>query len=99
MSVVLSLASLAAARFAHEAEKSQAELVGANRQLQEALDNVRTLRGLLPICSGCKKIRDDQGQWQVMENYIQRHSEASFTHGLCPDCLREIYPHLANKPD
>jgi hypothetical protein len=97
VALVFGLVSLAAARFAHEAEQSQAELAQANRQLQEALDNVRTLRGLLPICSGCKKIRDDQGQWQVMEGYIQRHSEASFTHGLCPECMRQIYPNLVRE--
>jgi hypothetical protein len=99
MAIVLSLVSLAAARFAHEAEQSQAESANANRQLQEALDNVRTLRGLLPICSKCKKIRDKQGRWQVMETYIQRNSEASFTHGLCQECMREVYPDLVDKDD
>lgn len=99
VAMVLSLVGLAAARFAHEMEQSQAELASANRQLQEALDNVRTLKGLLPVCSNCKKIRDGQGQWQVMENYIQRHSEASFTHGMCPECMRLIYPNLMGKID
>lgn len=63
-----------------------------NEELQAALDNVKTLRGLLPICASCKKIRDDEGYWQQVEVYIRDHSEADFTHGLCPDCLLKIYP-------
>lgn len=63
-----------------------------NEELQAALANVKTLRGLLPICASCKKIRDDEGYWQQVEVYIRDHSEADFTHGLCPDCLLKIYP-------
>jgi AmiR/NasT family two-component response regulator len=63
-----------------------------NEELQAALANVKTLRGLLPICASCKKIRDDEGYWQLVEVYIRDHSEADFTHGLCPDCLLKIYP-------
>jgi len=66
-----------------------AELI---RELQDALDKVKHLRGLLPICSKCKKIRDDQGYWNDVEAYVQKHSDASFTHGICPDCLKELYP-------
>ena len=55
---------------------------------------VKLLSGLLPICAGCKKIRDDQGYWEQVEAYIQSHSEATFTHGLCPDCIRKLYPEL-----
>ncbi len=62
------------------------------KELQEALDRVTTLSGLLPICSGCKKIRNDQGYWQQVEGYIMEHSSARFTHGLCPECLSRIYP-------
>jgi PAS domain S-box-containing protein len=61
---------------------------------EAALAQVKQLSGLLPICSGCKKIRDDRGYWQQIEHYISEHSEADFTHGLCPDCLRKIYPDL-----
>lgn len=64
-------------------EKEREALIG---QLQEALANVRQLSGMLPICSACKKIRDDQGYWQQIESYIRIHSEAEFTHSLCPDC-------------
>ncbi len=61
------------------------------RELQEALENVTTLSGLLPICAGCKKIRNDQGYWQQVEGYIMEHSAARFTHGLCPDCIQKMY--------
>ncbi len=63
-----------------------------NEELQAALARVKTLRGLLPICASCKKIRNDQGYWQQVEVYIRDHSEADFTHGLCPECLIKIYP-------
>jgi PAS domain S-box-containing protein len=63
-------------------------------QLQEALAEIKTLTGLIPICASCKKIRDDQGYWQQLETYIQEHSEAEFSHGICPDCARRLYPEL-----
>ena len=69
-------------------EDEREELIG---KLQEALATVRTLSGLLPICSSCKKIRDDQGHWNQLETYILEHSEAEFTHGFCPDCLKSLY--------
>ena len=59
--------------------------------LKEALAKVRTLSGLLPICSSCKKIRDDKGYWNQLETYILEHSQAEFTHGLCPDCMKKLY--------
>ena len=61
-------------------------------ELTQALTQAKTLRGLLPICSSCKKIRDDQGYWQQVEVYIQRHSDAGFTHGLCPSCVGKYFP-------
>ncbi len=63
-------------------------------ELQEALDNVKVLSGFIPICSSCKKIRDDQGFWQQIETYISEHSDALFSHSLCPDCARRLYPEL-----
>jgi len=57
-------------------------------ELQEALATVKVLRGLLPICSGCKMVRDDRGYWQQIENYLRTHTDAEFTHGLCPGCLQ-----------
>jgi len=64
-------------------------------ELTMALASIRTLRGLLPICASCKKIRDDRGYWQKVESYISQHSEAEFTHGICPDCLTRLYPEYA----
>jgi CheY-like chemotaxis protein len=61
-------------------------------ELQQAIGEVKSLRGLLPICGQCKKIRDDQGQWQAVESYIKAHSEADFSHGICPECLNKHYP-------
>ncbi len=63
--------------------------------LQEALASVKSLSGLLPICASCKKIRDDKGYWSQVESYIQNHSDATFTHGICPDCIKKLYPDLA----
>lgn len=63
-----------------------------SRELKEALDNVRQLRGLIPICASCKSIRNDEGYWQRIETYIRDHSEAEFSHGICPDCEKRLYP-------
>lgn len=73
-----------------QSEKEKEVLI---TKLQESLDQVKTLSGLLPICSKCKNIRDDQGYWQQLESYLKRHSpEIEFTHGLCPKCAGELYP-------
>jgi PAS domain S-box-containing protein len=77
------------ARKQNEAEHDQ--LI---QDLHDALANVKSLSGLLPICAGCKKIRDDKGYWSQVESYIQKHSDATFTHGLCPDCIKKLYPDL-----
>lgn len=70
------------------------ELARKNRELEEARDRIKVLGGLLPICSWCKNIRDDQGYWTQMEAYIRDHSEAEFTHSLCPVCLKKHYGDL-----
>ena len=70
------------------------QLLFTTASLQDALIQVRTLQGMLPICAHCKKIRDDQGYWQQLEAYISQHSTAQFSHGICPDCLREHYSEL-----
>ena len=62
------------------------------KKLQDALDKIKTLRGIIPICASCKKIRDDKGYWNQLENYIKEHSEADFSHGICPDCAKKLYP-------
>jgi hypothetical protein len=59
-----------------------------------ALERVRLLSGLLPICAACKKIQDDEGNWQQIESYISRHSQAKFSHGMCPDCGKQYYGEL-----
>jgi hypothetical protein len=61
-------------------------------KLQQSVDEVQALKGLLPICASCKRIKDEHEQWQVLEVYIQAHSGAKFTHGICPDCMRKLYP-------
>jgi hypothetical protein len=64
------------------------------RQLQEALANIKILRGLLPICYSCKQVRDDKGYWNQIDTYIHEHTEAEFTHGICPACAQKLYPEL-----
>ena len=68
-------------------------------ELQEALENIKTLRGLLPICASCKKIRDDKGYWNRIETYIATHTQAEFSHGLCPDCFTKLYPGIVPPKD
>mgnify|MGYP000940188686 FL=1 len=70
----------------------EAELRRSNEELQQALREVKVLRGLIPICASCKKIRNDGGFWQQIEEYIGEHSEAEFSHGLCQPCLKKLYP-------
>lgn len=67
------------------------------RELQAALDNVKTLSGLVPICSECKKVRDDDGYWSQIEVFIRDHSNADFSHGMCPDCAAKLYPEYYKK--
>ena len=74
-----------------QAEKEREKLI---TELQDAAARIRTLRGLLPICSNCKNIRDDQGYWKQIESYIRDHSEAEFTHSMCPICAKKLYPEL-----
>jgi len=72
-------------------KQAEAEREKLILDLQKALENVKTLSGLLPICASCKKIRDDQGYWRQLEAYIHDHSEAEFSHGLCSDCAKKMY--------
>jgi hypothetical protein len=87
-----------------EAELTQAQREIQRRQeaekkLRQALSEVKTLRGLLPICSHCKRIRDDKGYWNSIEQYLQEHSEALLSHGICPDCLEKHYPDVRLPPE
>lgn len=72
----------------------QHELEARNAELQFMLGHVKELRGLLPICAGCKSIRDDQGYWTKLEAYIHQHSHAQLTHGMCPNCINKLFPDL-----
>ena len=71
-----------------------ADLRLRNRALTAAIEEVKTLSGLLAICSGCKKIREETGHWTRIESYLSEHTSARFSHGICPDCARELYPEL-----
>ncbi|HET7057808.1 MAG TPA: response regulator [Nitrospiraceae bacterium] len=73
-------------------KERETELRRSNEDLQRALREVKVLRGLIPICASCKKIRNDGGFWQQLEEYIREHSEAEFSHGLCQPCLKKLYP-------
>lgn len=82
-SIVLVLLSLVfAVRRYQESRKK-------TKELQRALDEIKTLQGVLPICAYCKKIRDDEGSWKQLESYIRNHSSAEFSHGICPTCYKE----------
>jgi len=67
------------------------------QELKRSLDEIKTLKGLLPICAKCKKVRDDEGYWQSVEKYISTRTEAKFTHSICPDCLKDLYPEYYDK--
>lgn len=64
--------------------------------LRQKESEIKQLRGMLPICASCKKIRDDKGYWSQIETYIKKHSEAEFTHGICPECIRKLYPEYSD---
>ncbi len=72
----------------------QKQLAAKIEELSQALEQIKTLRGIVPICANCKKIRDDAGYWQQVEVYVRDHTEAEFSHGLCPDCMQALYPDL-----
>lgn len=65
------------------------ESLKKNQELQKALDEIEVLKGIIPICAYCKKIRDDEGSWNQLESYIRSHSAAEFSHGICPDCYED----------
>ena len=73
-------------------KERERELRRSNDELQRALKEVKVLRGLIPICASCKKIRNDGGSWQQLEEYLSDHSEAEFSHGLCQPCVKKLYP-------
>ena len=79
--------------------KAERERDDALRELQEAFDKIKRLSGLLPICMYCKKIRDEKGYWNQLEDYIHEHSGADFSHSICQECLDEKYPGILDDED
>ena len=77
----------------------QSALADRVRELEEAMSHIRTLQGILPICMHCHRIRNDQESWERIESYIQEHSEAQFSHGLCPECLEKYYRQTDDEAD
>jgi hypothetical protein len=89
---VLAQRAMEAHQLAVERKQAEAEREKLIHELQEAMAKVKTLSGMLPICASCKKIRDDQRYWNQIEAYIRDHSEAEFSHGICPECMKKLYP-------
>jgi DNA-binding response OmpR family regulator len=77
--------------------ETQDMLAGKIEELHQALDHIKTLRSIVPICSCCKKIRDDRGYWNQVEVYIREHTEVEFSHSICPECRKELYPGSATE--
>ena len=86
--------SVEMALYQHHQERERTRLIN---DLEQALKRVKRLSGLLPICASCKNIRDDKGYWNQVEEYIREHSEAEFTHGICPECAQKLYPQIFKK--
>ena len=77
--------------------KAEKQLLDDKNNLQKAFDEIKTLHGIIPICSYCKQIRDDKGLWKQLEEYIHAHSEAEFSHSVCPECMKKHYPEMLKK--
>jgi two-component system, response regulator PdtaR len=91
--------TIAASRFCDlmDLRRLNSELQMLNNELQGAMAEIKTLKGMLPICATCKRIRDDEGYWHQVEVYFRDHSDVDFSHGICPDCLKKFYADLARK--
>ncbi|MEW6602087.1 MAG: hypothetical protein AB1499_14030 [Nitrospirota bacterium] len=75
-----------------ELKRAHKEILEKNEKLSKALEEIKVMESILPICTVCKKIRDDKGSWHTVENYITEHTDTMFSHGLCPHCAKELYP-------
>ncbi len=93
-SIIICMLLILIVVFSFKIDKAARERENIILELQDALAEVITLRGIIPICSSCKKVRDDKGYWNQIESYIRDHSEADFSHGICPECAKELYPDL-----
>jgi len=89
--------ALGAAVFIKITEPILHKLRQAVAVLEKALKEVKTLRGIVPICSFCKKVRNDKGYWDQVEVYVKAHTEADFSHGICPACMKRHYPDLVDR--
>ncbi|WP_157452573.1 hypothetical protein [Chloroherpeton thalassium] len=69
-----------------------------SKELQEAINNIKVLEGMLPMCSVCKKVRDENGEWHDVADYIRNHTDAVCSHGICPECGRKLYPEIYSQP-
>jgi hypothetical protein len=78
-------------------EKLNTDLALINAELEDKITEIKTLSGLLPICSQCKKIRNDEGYWTQLEGYISERTSATFSHGICPHCAEELYPEAMDR--
>ena len=68
-------------------------------RLSDSINEIRTLKGLIPICASCKNVRNDEGYRDQIEDYIRQHSDVNFSHGICPDCIKKLYPEFVDKND
>jgi len=84
-------------RYSIQRKRAERERERLIAELQDALGRIKTLHGLVPICSNCKKIRDDRGYWEQVEAFVEKHTHAEFSHSLCPECFAVLYPDYARK--
>jgi hypothetical protein len=80
-----------------ETNRIELDREGLIEELQQSISQVRQLSEMLPICANCKKVRDDEGYWSSIEKYIGEHSGTQFSHGICPECIRTLYPDLCQE--
>ena len=85
--------------WAFHLHQTKIKLAKKNEKLRKASNQIKALEGLLPICANCKKIRLDDATWEPLESYISQHSEAEFSHSICPDCIKKLYPDLHLESD
>jgi ligand-binding sensor domain-containing protein len=95
--LLLAFAGLAGGGYVLKIKRIEAHERELQRRINEAVAEVKVLSGLLPICGGCKKIRDDKGYWNQIESYIMKHADIQFSHSLCPDCMKRLYPDIADE--
>jgi K+-sensing histidine kinase KdpD len=92
--VIFGAVSLLVATLEKQRRQAIWSLQEANRKLRTSMDEIKVLRGIVPVCSHCRQVKTETGKWVQMEKYIHEHSEADFSHGVCPDCLRKYYPDI-----